>query len=247
MKKTAAKDQHGLFQHFQSGVTDYNTRESYLAQRGGASQDPKSLYGLGPEHPESYQPEKVKPGGLSTRYVPGRPGIQAMRVSTGVFQDPQTKEVFDYNEGFTTSDGRTFNGGGVDLQTDLATLANRLDSLGLVKEASLLDSVLFKLADSSANPCEELAMTILAGVPWATPHREGYGSQAQDLVALLGETCGTEGCSKINEYITSLSNTMEEDMSHSDSTDDDPGYDPRMSEMSGDILQAALSSSGSKY
>lgn len=244
MKKTAAKDQHGIFQHFQSGVTDYNTREGYLAQRGGKSQDPKSLYGLGPEHPESYKPEKVKPGGLSTRYVPGRPGIQAMRVSTGVFQDPQTKEVFDYNEGFTTSDGRTFNGGGVDLQTDLATLANRLDSLGLVKEASLLDSVLFKLADSSSGSCEELAMTILSGVPWAKPHIE---SQVSGLVALLERVCGQERCAEINEYITNdIPNTMQEDMGYNDSADDSPEYDPQRSE---DILQAALSSSGtsSKY
>jgi hypothetical protein len=155
INKKALKDQNGIFQHFQSGVAEYNTRDAYLEGRGGKPQDQKNLYGIGPEHPEAYKPKKEKPGSLSTRYVPGRPGVQAQRVSSGVFQDPNTKEVFDYNEGFTTSDGRVFNGGSVDLQTDLVTLANRLDSLGMVKEASYLDSILFKIAQSDEYQAED--------------------------------------------------------------------------------------------
>lgn len=256
MKKQALKDQHGLFQHFQSGVADYNTRESYLAQRGGKSSDPQKLYGLGPEHPESYQPKKEKPGSLSTRYVPGRPGIQAMRVSAGVYQDPHTKEIFDYNEGFVTSDGRVFNGGTVDLQTDLASLATRLDSLGLVKEASFLDSILFKLAEDTLNPCHELAMTILSGLPWAAPHMDSKRSEVEGLVKLLGDLCGEEVCSKINEYVNetkNISNTMEEEMMPKGSEEgfmedllDEPGFDQQ--ERSRGILAAALSNaSSSKY
>jgi len=197
MKKKALKDQHGLFQHFQSGVADYNTRDSYLAQRGGKSSDPQKLYGLGPEHPESHHPKKDKPGSLSTRYVPGRPGIQALRVSTGIFQDPQTKEVFDYNEGFTTSDGRVFSGGTVDLQTDLASLANRLDELGLVKEASFIDSILLKSAMLEMGPCEKLASTLLMGLPYAS----SSVFEVQSLAEFLDSKCGKELCEEINNYL----------------------------------------------
>lgn len=229
MRKKALKDQHGLFQHFQSDVAEYNTRESYLEQRGGKSQDPSKLYGIGPEHPESYQPKKVKPGSLSTRYVPGRPGIQALRVSTGVFQDPQTKEVFDYNEGFTTSDGRVFNGGSVDLQTDLMTLANRLDSLGLIKEASFLDSILFKVAQQERGPCEDLARTIMNGLPWA--HADRQPEEVKGLSGLLMDLCGEDGCRKINEYLlNNVPDIMGKDMG---------GEDP---ELSGAILEAAMES-----
>jgi hypothetical protein len=240
MKKQALKDQHGLFQHFQSGVADYNTRESYLAQRGGKSADPQKLYGLGPEHPESYQPKKEKPGSLSTRYVPGRPGVQALRVSAGVYQDPNTKEVFDYNEGFVTSDGRVFNGGTVDLQTDLVTLANRLDRLGLTKEASLLDSVLLKVANVSSGPCEELAGTILMGIQYAELSEDNISGLAE----VLRQNCGEESCSKINEYLRS--NISDEKFAKTMMGQEDFMDDPEMikhdPEMSSDILQAALSS-----
>jgi len=144
MKKEALKDEHGIFQHFQSGVTDYNTRESYLAQRGG--KPPEKLYGLTPEKKESYKPTETKPGTLSTRYVPDMPGVQALRVSPGVVQNPYTKKTYDYNEGFTTDDGRVFKGGTVDLQTDLVNIANLLDEKGLYKEAEEVDRILFKIA-----------------------------------------------------------------------------------------------------
>ena len=229
MKKKALKDQHGLFQHFQSGVAEYNTRDSYLAQRGGRSSDPQKLYGLGPEHPESYQPKSVKPGTLSTRYVPGRPGVQALRVSTGVFQDPQTKEVFDYNEGFTTSDGRVFGGGTVDLQTDLVTLANRLDKLGLTKEASFLDSILLKIAQENQGPCEELAMTILNGTPWAAPHRESGKEELMGLAKLLMNICKEEGCIRINNFLKEqVSDAMSKDMAGEDLADE-PGHNLELS------------------
>ncbi len=146
MKKEALKDEHGFFQHFQSGVTDYNTRESYLEQRGGTPAKQDKLYGLTPEKKPSYKPENKKPGTLSTRYVPDMPGVQALRVSPGVVQNPYTKKTYDYNEGFTTDDGRVFQGGSVDLQTDLVTLANHLDQNGLYKEASILDDILKKMA-----------------------------------------------------------------------------------------------------
>ncbi len=251
MKKRALKDQHGLFQSFQSNVTDYNTRESYLEQRGGKYQDPQKLYGIGPEHPESYQPKNERPGSLSTRYVPGRPGVQALRVSTGVFQDPHTKETFDYNEGFITQDGRVFRGGTVDLQTDLVTLANRLDKLGLVKEASFLDSILLKVAEEM-DPYKEMARTLMRGSYYAAS--EFQPEELSGLTSKLRVSLTKDKCREILAYLDNIPrledesvglNKMLEDetvgldrMSQEDFLDD-VGHNP---ELSRDILAAAMSS-----
>jgi len=56
---------------------------------------------------------------LSTRYVPSKPGVQARRIADGVYQDPITNKTYDWNEGFKTEEGETFNGGRVSLQTDI--------------------------------------------------------------------------------------------------------------------------------
>jgi hypothetical protein len=144
LHKYALGDQHGAFQHFQSNVAEYATRERYMATRGGEllGRDTDSLYGITPEHEDSYVPDASTPTHLSTRYSPDRVGVQAMRVSDGVFQDPYTNKVYDYNEGFKTEDGRAFPGGGAALQSSLMHLANHLDKEGLVKEANYLDALL---------------------------------------------------------------------------------------------------------
>ncbi len=121
--KVASGDQHGIFQHFQSDVTNYSTREKSLEMRGadkGPSRD--SLYGVGPEHDESFKPSESASHSLSTRYSPDRVGVQARRVDDGVYQDPYTKKVYDYNDGFKTEDGRDFSGGGVSLQSSIMRL-----------------------------------------------------------------------------------------------------------------------------
>jgi len=140
--KMAQHDQHGIFQNFQSSVTNYSTREHILSMKSSEQamgRDTASLYGLSPEHEDSYVPTEFVAHHLSTRYSPDRPGVQAMRVSDGVFQDPYTNKVYDYNEGFTTEDGRNFPGGSAAFQTDLMMLANHLDECGLIKEANYLD------------------------------------------------------------------------------------------------------------
>ena len=141
--KSAAGDQHGIFQHFQSDVAEYATRDRYLATRGGdpISRDTESLYNLTPDHEDSYTPTEYVAPHLSTRYSPDRVGVQAQRVSDGVFQDPYTNKVYDYNEGFKTEDGRDFPAGDAALQSSIMHLANHLDKLGLVKEADYLDVV----------------------------------------------------------------------------------------------------------
>ena len=145
LDKVAQEDQHGIFQTFQSSVTNYSTREHALAMRSSGQsmgRDTESLYGLSPAHEDSYVPTEFVAGHLSTRYSPDRPGVQARRVSDGVFQDPYTNRVYDYNEGFTTEDGRNFPGGSAAFQTDLMMLANHLDNRGLVKEADYVDALI---------------------------------------------------------------------------------------------------------
>lgn len=145
ISKTALGDQHGFFQHFQSNTTDYATRDRYLALRGGEAsigRDTESLYGVSPEGDDSRVPTEYVAPHLSTRYSPDRVGIQAMRVSDGVYKDPYTNKVYDYNEGFKTEDGRNFPGGSASLQSSLMRVANTLDAVGFVKEASKVDSVM---------------------------------------------------------------------------------------------------------
>lgn len=148
LKKIADADQHGAFQHFQSNVAEYATRERYLSLRGGdsISRERDSLYGVGPEHEDSHVPTEYVAPHLSTRYSPDRVGIQAMRVSDGVFQDPYTNKVYDYNEGFSTEDGSSFPPGHASLQTNIMHLATHLDGKGFVKEADYLDVLLKRAA-----------------------------------------------------------------------------------------------------
>lgn len=112
----------GLMQNFMGGVQNYKTREIKMTERGGEDESSK-LYGVTPEG----FPERVKTDistrefdrSLSTRYSPDRPGVQAKRIADGVYQDPYTGKVYDWNEGFRTETGDEFHGGGVSLQTEL--------------------------------------------------------------------------------------------------------------------------------
>jgi len=159
ISKVAAGDQHGIFQHFQSNTTDYATRERYLSQRGGEApigRDTDSLYNIAPEGDDSRVPMEYVAPHLSTRYSPDRVGVQAQRVSDGVYQDPYTNKVYDYNEGFKTEDGRSFPGGSASLQSSLMRAANLLDNTGFTKEASKIDGVLERL--SSNKEFAKLAM-----------------------------------------------------------------------------------------
>ena len=74
---------------------------------------------------------------LSTRYAPDMPGVQVMRVSENVYQNPYSGKIYNYNEGFEV-DGVIYNAGSPSLQTDIMTLATDFKNKGLVKEARLL-------------------------------------------------------------------------------------------------------------
>jgi hypothetical protein len=172
--KTAAGDQHGIFQHFQSNVAEYATRDRYLAMRGGESsgRDTASLYGLSPDHEDSYVPTEYVAPHLSTRYSPDRVGVQAQRVSDGVFQDPYTNKVYDYNEGFNTEDGRTFPAGNAALQSSMMHLANHLEAIGLKKEAHFLDVVVERDKKGKGNTRFERLEGLLSGL---RPETAGTG------------------------------------------------------------------------
>lgn len=145
--KNAESDQHGMFSSFQGATIEENTRDKYLRDRylSPPSRSTEGLYNLAPEHRDSEATISVVTSHhLSTRYVPGYPGLQARRVGDGVVQNPLTGEMFDYNEGFKLGD-QVFNPGDVSMQTSLLHFANHLDNLGLVKEANLIDKILSKL------------------------------------------------------------------------------------------------------
>jgi hypothetical protein len=100
-------------------VLTYETQPHKTVERGGKPST-QELYGVGlPDHKNVDLSTKVYSRSLSTRYSPDRVGVQARRVSDGVYQDPITNKKYDWNEGFTSDDGSKFFGGSVDLQTDI--------------------------------------------------------------------------------------------------------------------------------
>jgi len=131
--KSAQQD--SFFQ--QNTKIDEGTREKRL--RDGIELNQK--YNLNPPQRVSLDANPVaavtKQISLSTRYAPDMPGVQAMRVEDGVYQNPYSGKMYDYNQGFEV-DGMAFNGGSPSLQTDIMTLASEFRSKGLVKEARLL-------------------------------------------------------------------------------------------------------------
>jgi hypothetical protein len=114
--KTA--QEYGILQNPTSNVLVYETREHEIYERGGKATE--ELYGVGiPEHRDVDLSVDRYSRSLSTRYSPDRIGVQAERVSDGVYRDPITKRVYNWNEGFKTENGQEFYGGNVSLQTDL--------------------------------------------------------------------------------------------------------------------------------
>ena len=148
INKTSAADQHGIFQHFQSNVTEYATRERHLSMRGGEHSEPK-LYGVGPEHEDSSVPTEYVAPSLSTRYSPDHIGVQAQRVSDGVYKDPYTNKVYDYNEGFKTDSGIDYPGGHPALQSQMT-------SLGAKRESAILKKVAKNLGEKASRRLKEI-------------------------------------------------------------------------------------------
>lgn len=56
---------------------------------------------------------------LQTRYVPDRPGVQMVRITDQVYQDPDTGVIYDFKNGYKTQKGNEIPGGSVENQTRL--------------------------------------------------------------------------------------------------------------------------------
>jgi hypothetical protein len=109
----------GILQEPRNNVIEYKNRFDLLDERDLPKVDPEKRYGVFGEHPD-YKPI-ISEGNhsLSTRYAPDMPGVQAAVPSDGVRVNPYTKQVFNYNEGFKTSDGRSFSPTSVSNQTKI--------------------------------------------------------------------------------------------------------------------------------
>lgn len=111
----------GVLSYDNSRATvDYPTREEVLRMRGGKPEDRSELYPTKKEEKVDVELPYVQPS-LSTRYVPGKPGLQAARVldTEGAYQDPYTKKVFNWYEGFKAENGEEFAPGSVANQSQL--------------------------------------------------------------------------------------------------------------------------------
>lgn len=58
---------------------------------------------------------------LLTRHSPDLPGVSLVREKDGVYRDPVTNKVYDFNQGFVLDDGTQWMGGSVSAQTPSAT------------------------------------------------------------------------------------------------------------------------------
>lgn len=166
-EKIAQEEQHGILQHFRSENRGYPTRDQYHTMRGVPSEpspgqtpsdgsEMSRLYGVNPEHKDSEILEMNRSRALSTRYSPDRVGVQARRVSDGVWQDPYTNRTYDYNDGFTTESGEMVPGGHVALQSHMIGMASHLDSMGLYKEADYLDALIKRAGYFASNRGEDV-------------------------------------------------------------------------------------------
>lgn len=97
-------------------------REKY---RAGADK----FYGVGKERTDKIADEsnkvikekvrQYKPNehALSSRYSPDMPGVSLMRIADGVWQDPITKKIYNYEAGYTLDNGSKVPGSSISQQT----------------------------------------------------------------------------------------------------------------------------------
>jgi hypothetical protein len=131
--------QQGILQDYQGEKTNYGTREQLLTERG-TSDKADQLYGVNPaEYGTPEIADRPLSESLSTRYVPGKPGVSAERVrgtNGGVYKDPNTNKIYDWNEGFTDEQGQKYQGSSVQGQTEMFSYSEICDPDKLVKTAS---------------------------------------------------------------------------------------------------------------
>lgn len=109
-----------LIEDSAGGVMDEKAPPQRGVMRGGKDKyDPEKRYNLNPPQEKSQVSFTPASRTLSTRYSPDHVGVMAKRISDGVYQDPITNKIYNWNEGFELEDGQTVPGGSISLQTDL--------------------------------------------------------------------------------------------------------------------------------
>jgi len=74
---------------------------------------------------------------LQTRHSPDMPGVQLIRIGDGIYQDPVTKKIYDYNTGYVTVKGDKVPGTNVSNQSRLDYTAQ--DSMSFANRESILN------------------------------------------------------------------------------------------------------------
>lgn len=130
--------QQGILQDDEGGKNNYGTRDQLLTERGSSEKNDQ-LYGVNPAEYGKYEiADRPLSESLSTRYVPGKPGISAERVrgtDGGVYKDPLTNKIYDWNEGFTDEQGQKYQGSSVQGQTEMFSYSDICDPSKLIKKA----------------------------------------------------------------------------------------------------------------
>jgi hypothetical protein len=126
----------GILQNYKGNDTEYASRPNVLVERGRDKLE-ENLYGV---NPASYSKTDISVRDhsetLSTRYVPGKPGVLSERVrgtNGGIVKDPNTNKIYDWNEGFTDEHGHQYNGGSVQGQSSLYAAASTCHPRKLIK------------------------------------------------------------------------------------------------------------------
>lgn len=130
--------QQGILQDYRGERTDYGSREQVLTERGLEGKREETLYGVMPAETEKTDlSTRELTDSLSTRYVPGKPGVSSERVrgtNGGVVKDPTTNKIYDWNEGFTDEHGNKYQGSSVQGQTELYSYSHICDPDKLKKK-----------------------------------------------------------------------------------------------------------------
>lgn len=97
---------------------------------------------------------------LSTRYSPDRPGVSLMRIADGVYQDPTTGKIYNYNSGYKTDKGNEIPGTSVEHQTQYSEGPNDSRSIFTTREGLLSSAASHSNIQKQANIVSDTAAGI---------------------------------------------------------------------------------------
>jgi hypothetical protein len=135
------KDQSGFFSHYNTEIEN-STRQKKLREFGKPVEE-DSRYNLQFNQEDSESEISLSENPLSTRNFPGT-SRQARRVGDGVYQDPITNKVVDFNASFE-SGGEAYPGGSPSLQSSIMYLTSNLKQSGQKKYAKKILAMMHDL------------------------------------------------------------------------------------------------------